>query len=84
MDLAIALPAQRDAALALVDLDGFGRLDDGFGCRAGLLGVGARLVAPPPADAVVGPPPADAAVGPLPADAVVGLPPADVAVGLRP
>ncbi len=48
---------QRDAAVLFVDLDGFGRLNDGFGYRTGdevLAGVGARLQSVLPADATAG------------------------------
>ena len=48
---------QADAAVLFVDVDGFARLNDGFGYRTGddvLVGVGARLVAALPDDATVG------------------------------
>ncbi len=48
---------QGDAAVLFVDLDGFARLNDGFGYRTGddvLVGVGARLVGVLPAEATVG------------------------------
>lgn len=48
---------QGDAAVLFVDLDGFGKLNDGFGYRTGdevLVGVGARLVSVLPADATAG------------------------------
>jgi len=48
---------QGDAAVLFVDLDGFARLNDGFGYRTGddvLVGVGARLVGVLPDDATVG------------------------------
>jgi diguanylate cyclase (GGDEF)-like protein/PAS domain S-box-containing protein/excisionase family DNA binding protein len=48
---------QGDAAVLFVDLDGFARLNDGFGYRTGdevLVGVGARLVGVLPADATAG------------------------------
>ncbi|MBA3748054.1 MAG: PAS domain S-box protein, partial [Solirubrobacterales bacterium] len=43
---------QGDAAVLFVDIDGFGKLNDGFGCRTGdevLVGVGARLAGVLPA-----------------------------------
>jgi diguanylate cyclase (GGDEF)-like protein/PAS domain S-box-containing protein/excisionase family DNA binding protein len=46
-----------DAAVLFVDLDGFGKLNDGFGYRTGdevLVGVGARLQSVLPADATAG------------------------------
>ena len=48
---------QGDAAVLFVDLDGFGKLNDGFGYRTGdevLVGVGARLRSVLPADATAG------------------------------
>jgi diguanylate cyclase (GGDEF)-like protein/PAS domain S-box-containing protein/excisionase family DNA binding protein len=48
---------QGDAAVLFVDLDGFGRLNDGFGYRTGdavLVGVGTRLGSVLPADATAG------------------------------
>jgi diguanylate cyclase (GGDEF)-like protein/PAS domain S-box-containing protein/excisionase family DNA binding protein len=48
---------QADAAVLFVDVDGFARLNDGFGYRTGdevLVGVGARLVAALPDDATIG------------------------------
>ncbi|MEY2441621.1 MAG: hypothetical protein QOJ46_1047, partial [bacterium] len=45
---------QGDAAVLFVDLDGFGKLNDGFGYRTGdavLVGVGARIVSVLPAEA---------------------------------
>ncbi|MEA2191520.1 MAG: hypothetical protein QOI73_1641, partial [Solirubrobacteraceae bacterium] len=48
---------QGDAAVLFVDLDGFARLNDGFGYRTGddvLVGVGARIVRALPEDATVG------------------------------
>jgi diguanylate cyclase (GGDEF)-like protein/PAS domain S-box-containing protein/excisionase family DNA binding protein len=48
---------QGDAAVLFVDVDGFGRLNDGFGYRTGdevLVGVGARLAGVLPADATAG------------------------------
>jgi diguanylate cyclase (GGDEF)-like protein/PAS domain S-box-containing protein/excisionase family DNA binding protein len=52
-----ALREQEDAAVLFVDLDGFGKLNDGFGYRTGdevLVGVGARLQGVLPADATAG------------------------------
>jgi diguanylate cyclase (GGDEF)-like protein/PAS domain S-box-containing protein/excisionase family DNA binding protein len=48
---------QGDAAVLFVDVDGFGKLNDGFGYRTGdevLVGVGARLAGVLPADATAG------------------------------
>ncbi|MDX6683149.1 MAG: hypothetical protein QOG94_3188, partial [Solirubrobacteraceae bacterium] len=48
---------QGDAAVLFVDVDGFGRLNDGFGYGTGdevLVGVGARLAGVLPADATAG------------------------------
>lgn len=55
--LELARREQGVAAVLFVDVDGFARLNDGFGYRTGdevLVGVGARLVGALPADAVVG------------------------------
>ena len=55
--LELARREQRDAAVLFVDIDGFARLNDGFGYRTGdevLVGVGARIVGVLPADATVG------------------------------
>jgi diguanylate cyclase (GGDEF)-like protein/PAS domain S-box-containing protein/excisionase family DNA binding protein len=48
---------QGDAAVLFVDVDGFGKLNDGFGYRTGdevLVGVGARLAGVLPAEATAG------------------------------